>query len=117
VSFFNKDTHIAVHATENAHTAMMSGDTVNCCEIQESNNSATKQLVSAVIFENKTSGYGAILLAGLIFVFLLKLLDCKEKLIASRIYYLRQRASIWGNYLLAAFSRGILQPKIYNAAV
>lgn len=115
-SLFNKDMHAVSHAQESSTMPMMSEASSSCCEIHAPNNSFFEQLGSSIV-ENKNFGSGMIFLAGLIFAFLLEFFNQTEKFIASRIYYLRQSISILHNYLLLAFSQGILNTKIYNVAV
>ena len=115
-SLFNKDTHMVAHAQESSAMPMISEAASSCCEIHAPNNNFVKQLGSSII-ENKNFGFTTILLASLLLIFLLKFFDQSKKFTASRIYYLRQSIFHFPNYLLLAFARGILNPKIYNQTV
>ncbi len=112
-SLFNRDMHTVAYAQENSTMPMISEDSSSCCEIHAPNNSFFEQLGSSIV-ENKNFGSGMIFLVGLVFISFLKLFGQAEKFIASRIYYLRQNISVLHNYLLLAFSQGILNPKIYS---
>lgn len=109
----SKNVHPAAYEAEYPASAVMGKSASGCCEIHAARNNYFK-LFALSITENKNSGLGTALLAALALGALAAFFDAVKKYLAARIYYLRQAMIIFGNYLLRAFSQGLLNPKIYE---
>ena len=111
-SVLSKDVHAAAFGEGHVSMAVIDKIPSTCCEAHVSKDSFIKQLgLSAT--ENKNFGLGATFFSILILSALASFFVFTKRYLAAKIYYLRQSIASLSNYLLLAFSRGILNSKIY----
>ncbi len=113
-SFVNQNIHNkATVIQENGTTPIMSESASYCCTIQAHDSNTMKQFTSSIIQNRNFSGPDTFLLGLVLLISFFEFYNKIKKILVLKIYHLRKLFLVLHNYLLSAFSRGILHPKIY----